>query len=460
MDEPLLSAAQAATYLQAYARQYRREYARCTAPTPSGAGYPKLPVSGFIEPATLTCYVTRNGYALGDESHEPPEQWWIAGGSALMVDTEPSSRPPEVIHLLKDHGLLGKPTGIYRIVPSAQLTIEEWTGALPSPTETERRTVDDLIIDVKSYKITWEDLVSRLTFGAIGKTLDFNLPAEDGPFWEPHGVFAMGFFPATMRHRRWFRRLELSPHVSAAAWDIRALRTRVNVDVRRDFHRAVAALDKPGGLIALPGAEPPLDLLRDRLSKLSDALTQFEYLLATQGGAVESVFHDFLAANPILLDVYGQVDEKPRFTYPSGESPTGKTFVEPDFLIRYPGNRYKLVELERPSKSLATQQGQPRAEVTQAVFQIAEWRDYINNHYDLLRSRYPGISSAPQTAVVISRATASRPANCDLPRYQALLREQLRVDELLTYDDLAQRARVALVQLSGGDDFSYRRDGP
>jgi hypothetical protein len=74
---------------------------------------------------------------------------------------------------------------------------------------------------------------------------------------------------------------------------------------------------------------------------------------------------------------------RPRFVYPEGKSPLGKAYVEPDFVIRRPGSRYTVVELERPGKLVATKRGHARAEVTQASFQIAEFKDYIVEHYDL-----------------------------------------------------------------------------
>jgi len=75
----------------------------------------------------------------------------------------------------------------------------------------------------------------------------------------------------------------------------------------------------------------------------------------------------------IFLDVYGTCESKPQFVYSAGAtSPIGKTSLEPDFLIRYPDRSYKLIEIERLSKNVATAQGQPRAEIAQAVFQCAE----------------------------------------------------------------------------------------
>jgi hypothetical protein len=105
--------------------------------------------------------------------------------------------------------------------------------------------------------------------------------------------------------------------------------------------------------------------------------------------------------------------------------------------------------LERPSKPIATKQGQPRAEVTQSSFQIAEWKAYIRNHYDLLKQEFPGIAVNFSTMIVISRSSEeSFGAKRDIRRYMELLKEQFAIDEVLTYDDLLARAKQAYVALA------------
>jgi antiviral defense system Shedu protein SduA len=151
-----------------------------------------------------------------------------------------------------------------------------------------------------------------------------------------------------------------------------------------------------------------------------------------------------------VLDVYGEVIPKPNFAYPEGSSPLGKTFVQPDFLVRRHPSSYRLIELERPSKKMATKTGQSRAEVTQAVFQIAEFKDHILEHYDQLKGAYPGINRACSTTVIVSRATEeSFGGRSDVRRQLQLLQQQHGVDELLTYDDLLVQAKEALARLSG-----------
>lgn len=216
---------------------------------------------------------------------------------------------------------------------------------------------------------------------------------------------------------------------------------------------ATASTGQPfGGYLTLAVADPRAQLtdrMSDRLQSLDLAISGFEQLLNEHPDGVESLFQDFLEQHAVLLDVYGEIEPHPRFYYPPEESPLGKTYVEPDFLVRYPGNQYRLVEIERPGKQFGTQQGQAAAALTQAAFQVGEWISYIQNHYNLVKERYPGISSACRTTVIMSRATVRQLGGMrDVRALIQLYRNQLAVDEILLYDDLIARAREASYRLA------------
>jgi hypothetical protein len=149
--------------------------------------------------------------------------------------------------------------------------------------------------------------------------------------------------------------------------------------------------------------------------------------------------------------VYGYCESKQRFNYPEGESsPIGKVYLEPIFIVSYPDQSYKLVELERASKNVATNQGQPRVEVRQAVFQTAEWVHFIRKHYSELKTRYPEIHTKYTTSVIMRRSTQSSFKHvADMNRYKELIIQQYSVDEMLTYDDLFERACSAYTILTG-----------
>ncbi len=167
---------------------------------------------------------------------------------------------------------------------------------------------------------------------------------------------------------------------------------------------------------------------------------------------MKKYFIVFLKDNPILLDIYGgEAISKPRLKYPTLEEspPLGKAYVEPDFIIRYPFNHYRMIELEKPSKKIATKVGHPRSEVTQTTFQIAEWKTYIKNHYDLIKTEYPSINFNCISTVVIGRDTEeSFGTGRDIKKYKEYLKMQFSVDEIFTYDDLVSKAKSAYQQLN------------
>jgi hypothetical protein len=184
---------------------------------------------------------------------------------------------------------------------------------------------------------------------------------------------------------------------------------------------------------------------------LETLINRFEKLLDDYPQGHESLFHEFLIQNPALLDVYGEPDSKPKFPFPEGESPLEKKYVEPDVIIKYPNNKYKLVELERPGKHWGTKQGQTTSELNQAAFQAcSEWDYYIRNHYDLIKDKYPGISNHRSYMVVIGRKTHANVGGRNPEEYRQYIAGQYPC-EICFYDDLldkAKQAHAALVALS------------
>ncbi len=444
-----LSAETAAAYLKAYVERYRAEYRRFVSPPPKGGGFPPLRISPYLYSTELTCYLAGDGAILADFSWQPPYDWHVAGGPALMVDLPETRTPGEVVDQLKRAGLWGKDIGLYRMVFKGPVTEDVWRGALPAPTETAESIAEGgTRVRVSRLDLDLRTLVERLTYGAFGAILDLKLPGPESEFWNPRIVRNLGFVTADRVNRRFFHYLEILSHSEEAAWDTRELWARVHVDVQRDFANAVSEAGRPGGTISLGKAEAEVQPFYDRLSALKQAADEFERLLDERGDADEAVFHEFLKNHPALIDVYGRAVSKPRFHYPPGESPLGKEFVEPDFIIQYPGNSYRLVELERPAKRVATKAGQSSADVGQAAFQTAEWKTYIQKHYDLIKGEFPGISVNCASLIVISRATQrSFGDGRDVPQYMELVRNQYAADVFL-YDDLLARAKEAFVRIS------------
>lgn len=238
-----------AEYLTRYVEAYRAEWARFTQPPPLGAGYPALRHSPYLLAGEMYCYVATDGVAIASYAWEPPAQWFIAGGPALLTDTDPSSVPSEIERLRAqartEAGDESGSIGIYRMV--GELEIPTFRGVLPEPIISESTIAGgDLTLHVHEYALDWKALVARLTFGAFGPILDPHLPRAESDLWNPSITRDLGFISADPAYRRFFHYLELSPHVDGAAWDRRAIWARVHVDLRRDFAHAFTAPSEGG----------------------------------------------------------------------------------------------------------------------------------------------------------------------------------------------------------------------
>ncbi|HBS6612893.1 TPA: DUF4263 domain-containing protein [Klebsiella pneumoniae] len=441
-----------AEFIFAYIRKYREAYTKATTSPPRGPGYPAIVKSPFLNASSLDVYVAVDGVVLvqlGDK----PYDWNIAGGPAFKIDYEPTRTPPYVSKILAAHDLLGKPIGIYRIVPESELPVTVWRGEVQGieREEIQHDSSTGVSLNLREVRASLGDVVNALTFGAYWAILNVYLPTSDSPIGETHLTRGFGMFPADLSTRRFFEYLEIFGHSDSCAWDLRIVDLRVQRDLRRDLAQAMSNPDGNSGIISFGDIPPWIESYGSRLELLKSAIDDLKSALQQRDEDVEAVFHTLLERHPLLLDVYGTVESKPGFNYPDGvTSPIGKTKLQPDFIVRYPDQSYKLVEIERPAKAIATSQGQPRAEVSQAVFQTAEWKHFIKTHYQIIAERYPGIQAKCKTAVVMSRSRQENFKNIgDMRAYMGLMMEQFNIDEFLTFDDLLDRASTAFVQLSG-----------
>lgn len=441
-------------YLFEYIAEYRSAFESFTSAPPKGAGYPKINVSPFLESKEFEVFLSHSGVVISEVAPEPEHQWFIAGGPALKVDQEPTKTPPEVFQIIKDNGLEGKPIGIYRIVAKEHIPSSVWRGRIKgiSAEKSFSNTNLDVKLHFRKVETSLDKLICHLTFGAYGIVLDAHLPDSNSPIGEPHITEKMGFFPADLNNRRFFNYLEVYGYEDEAGWDRRNINLRVRSDLRRDFAKNLSRPEgETGGNMSFGATNQWIENHSNRLGVLKRAIDEFRNILLFQSHETEDVFHKLIENHPILLDVYGHCESKPQFKYPNGEqSPIGKSYLEPDFIVSYPDQSYKLVELERASKNVATRQGQPRAEVGQAVFQTAEWVHFIREHYNELKIRYPGIHTKYTTSIIMSRTTQSSfKGVADMNRYKELIVQQYTIDEMLTYDDLFERACAAYTILTG-----------
>jgi hypothetical protein len=447
--ESLASRTEVADYLIDYISRYRIEYDRSVGNPPKGGGLPKVPISPYLANDTINCILARDGAVVFQCKREPNHDWWIAGGPALKIDYEPTVTPEYVPALLERRGLRGKSIGISRIVHSGKIPDAVWRGIISGRKQPLIKSKGEIKVAVSEIEESLAMVVARLTFGAFGLILDIHLERNIEHFWRPHIVTDMGFFPADLNSRRFINYMEMLPHRDRAAWNRKTINLRARSEVSRDFARYISR-PEAGGTVSMGGHETWVENYQRSLYRLGEAISAFDELLRFNVDATEEVFHTFLHENSIILDVYGSITSKPRFRYPEGQvSPVGKAYVEPDFIISYPDGTYKLVELERASKEIKTQVGHPRQDIGQVAFQIAEWKSYISENYDLLRGRYPNISANCPSLIIISNDRQRQFSNrLDLERYMATLKLHYNVNEILTYDDVLKRAHTLYARIS------------
>ncbi len=114
-----------------------------------------------------------------------------------------------------------------------------------------------------------------------------------------------------------------------------------------------------------------------------------------------------------------------------------------------PTGSYRLIEIERASKNLATKAGHARQDLAQSAFQIAEWKQFIAQNYHVLENTFPNISENSPSAIILSRSTQNGfDSQVALRAKVDQLKRQFNVDEILTYDDVLKNARSLFDKLS------------
>ncbi|MFW2572232.1 Shedu anti-phage system protein SduA domain-containing protein [Legionella sp. 29fVS95] len=442
-----------AEFIFIYIEEYRRVFHRFTTPPPDGAGYPPLHISPFLTSNSFDVYLANDGVIISEIADEPPN-WFIAGGPAIKVDTEPTKTPIGICQILKDNNLENRSIGIYRIVPQKHISHRVWRGRIKNLFYEHVYQNDRLKITLNLRVITnkLRGLIEDLTFGADEIFPPPDFPSDKSNFGQPDIIENLGFFPADLNNKRFFKYLEIYQHIDKAAWDKRIVSLRVKSDIRRDYAKKLSRPEQlTGGYLSFGHTEHWVENFFNRLEILRTALDEFKKVLTFKSHETEDVFHTLLEQYPVLLDVYGHCKSKPRFKYPQGElSPNGKQYVEPDFIVIYQSTSYKLIELERASKKIATRKGHPTSEAGQAAFQIAEWLTYIKEYYSELKTVYPGIHQKCTTCLIISRSTESSFQNIeDINGYKNMLYSHYKIDEILTYDDLYEKACAAYTTLTG-----------
>jgi hypothetical protein len=115
-----------------------------------------------------------------------------------------------------------------------------------------------------------------------------------------------------------------------------------------------------------------------------------------------------------------------------------------DFVIEMPGQRYVLVEVEKPAHRVFTGKDRFTKETTHAQQQVEDWMNHIRDYPAEFRERImPGIRE-PEAWVVIGRSRDMSDS-----QRRALQGKNARLQDItvMTYDDLLDNARQFLDNL-------------
>lgn len=161
-------------------------------------------------------------------------------------------------------------------------------------------------------------------------------------------------------------------------------------------------------------------LLTERL------IDEFSALVAL--AADESAYQGFLEEHPVFLDpLAAEVLNRKRL---------GLEFVT-DFVVRRHDNRYVVVEIEKPQDRLFTARGDFTAGFTHAVGQVLDFQGWIASNVAYARTHLPFVEDPAGLVIMGARAELNDDRKTKLRRWTT----NSRHIELLTYDDLVNRAR-------------------
>jgi hypothetical protein len=151
----------------------------------------------------------------------------------------------------------------------------------------------------------------------------------------------------------------------------------------------------------------------------------------------ENALQRCLTENPILFGTeYARVIPK----HGLGDE------YEMDYALERVSGLVDLVEIEASTHPLFTQAGNPRKELVHAEQQVIDWLDWIEQHGEYARHRLPGLMQPLGYVIIGGTLGMSEEERKRLHRRNSMFRGALQI---LTYDDLLDRARTLLQILEG-----------
>jgi len=234
-----------------------------------------------------------------------------------------------------------------------------------------------------------------------------------------------------------WNRFEVYPFINTEQWKPELGRAWAEHDI---LASAVAAQFRENSFQTL---DPRAEARRE----LSAVLKSFKELLDSNPDREEAL-QVFLCANPRLLC--------PMYTrmWPKLALGNRKT----DFVFRYAGGDYLLVELEKSTQRLFRKDGQACGELNHARNQVTDWRRYLEDNLSTAQRELglSGISVNPQSLIVIGRSSSLTDEN---RRKLAAIENESPKSKIMTYDDIYESAKAVIENLLGplNDDVGNTR---
>jgi hypothetical protein len=175
-------------------------------------------------------------------------------------------------------------------------------------------------------------------------------------------------------------------------------------------------------------------VLEATIQRFDEIVQEFESLLGKE--VREEELQRFLKEYPFVLHPSAEAIPKKKL---------GEDFVT-DFVLVDPssqGPNYILVELERSTHPILTQDNSLAQAVNHALKQTRDWDVWLEEHKAYLQSKLPGFET-PKYLVVIGRGNE---LNETQKRYLRSYNREWKNTELLTYDDVLIRYRSVVERL-------------
>ena len=174
-------------------------------------------------------------------------------------------------------------------------------------------------------------------------------------------------------------------------------------------------------------------LLPGKLENFEKIIKEFEILLSSV--VKEEKLQEFLTLHPLLFGMeYKEI--KPKHSL-------GVEFIM-DYALRTYNDAYHLIEIEKSTDVLYTKAGDPSSQLVHAEQQIQNWLIWLEENNSYARKFLPDIIS-PKGFIIIGRnKTFNSQLKIKLQKRNMLYGEKI---EILTYDDLLEKAKTTLQNL-------------